>query len=258
MLAAAGVVGLIALFLLIPPGSPSHRTTPAPPAAGNLQTSAAAGAIRPLGLAVNPSGATTWLVSWNPNATALNGARGVQLFVRDGDDQNRIDLSTRDLASGTYQYHPVAAKTAGADVTFRLEVTEPSGVITAESFRFRQVAAPAPPSVASAPSPTAATPPPPAAAMERIPPKPIQRVPPVVGAGVRPRIPGIIPIDIRVMVDRKGRVTSAQPLVHSSDTLHKYLTDRAVAAARQWRFEPARAGGQAVEGDETIHFVFQK
>jgi hypothetical protein len=228
MLAAACVVGLIAAFFLLPAGWP------------NLHKAATATVVRepvrPLGLSVNPEG-SVWRISWNPNATALNGARSVQLFVREGDDQNRIDLSPGDLASGTYQYHP-----ASSDVTFRLEVTEPSGAIAAESYRFRQTQAPAPP----------------APAVDRTAPRPIQRVAPVVGAGVRQRIPGIVPLDIRVTVDRKGRVLTAEPVTRPRDSLHKYLSDRAVAAARQWRFEPARVGGQPADGEETIHFVFQK
>ena len=91
---------------------------------------------RPLGLAVEPMG-SAWQVSWNPSATALHDARSVQLFVRGGDDQNRIDLSPHDLAAGIYKYEG-----AGNDFTFRLEVVEGSGRISAESFRF--VRGPAP------------------------------------------------------------------------------------------------------------------
>ena len=66
-------------------------------------------ADRPLGLYVDPAG-QTWHVSWNPNATALHDARTVQLFVREGDDQNRIDLSPHDLAAGIYQYRPAGQR----------------------------------------------------------------------------------------------------------------------------------------------------
>ena len=35
------------------------------------------------------------------------------------------------------------------------------------------------------------------------------------------------------------------------------LTDAAVAAARQWRFEPARKGGRAVRTFATVRFPFE-
>ncbi len=100
---------------------------------------------RPLGLSVEPMG-QEWRVSWNPSATALHDARSVQLFVREGDDQNRIDLTPHDLAAGIYKYRPT-----GNDVTFRLEVVENAGRVSAESFRFVRSAAVA----ATAPKPAA-------------------------------------------------------------------------------------------------------
>ena len=76
---------------------------------------------RPLGLSVEPMG-QGWQVSWNPNATALHDAHSVQLFVRDGDDQTRVDLSPHDRAAGIYTYPH-----AGNDATFRLEVARQLG-----------------------------------------------------------------------------------------------------------------------------------
>jgi TonB family protein len=203
-------------------------------------------ADRPLGLYVDPAG-ETWRVSWNPNATALRDARTVQLFVREGDDQNRVDLSPGDLAAGMYQYRP-----AGNDVTFRLEVTENSGHVSAESFRLDRAAAPvAAPAAAPPPSPA------PAVAARITEPRAIRRVPPVVPVSIKPRINGTIPIDVRVRIDAEGRVTSATPVVKQPSGLHAYLAGRAVEAARLWRFEPARENGKPVPGTETIHFVFE-
>jgi hypothetical protein len=238
MLAAAAVVLAGATFLILP----GHRAPAPAPAAAQVNEP-----VRPLGLYVSPAG-NIWRVTWNPNATALREARGVQLFVREGEDQNRIELTPRDLASGTYEYHPTAN-----DVTFRLEATQSSGAITAESFRYDRIQPAAP--TASAPSPVPAPAPAGKAVAPKAPvtPRAIHRVPPVVASSIRPRISGTIPIDVKVKVDRKGRVVSAVPVAKEKDGLHKYLAARAVIAARQWRFEP-----QPAEGEETIHFVFQK
>ena len=241
LLAAIAVVAAGAAFLIIPG---HHSPAPAPP------PSQAGEPDRPLGLNVGPSG-SIWRVTWNPNATALQNARGVELFVREGDDQRRIDLTPGDLASGTYEYRPTSS-----DVTFRLEATASSGAITAESFRYDRSQPPA--AVASSgatpkAAPTPAPAPPPSQAKSAAVPRAIRRVPPIVASSIRPRIPGMIPIDVRVKVDRKGRVISAVPVAKQRDGLHKYLAQRAVIAARQWRFQPEAAGGE-----ETIHFVFQK
>jgi TonB family protein len=199
---------------------------------------------RPLGLYVDPA-SQTWHVSWNPNATALHDARSVQLFVREGDDQNRVDLSPADLSTGMYQYRP-----AGNDVTFRLEVTENSGRVSAESFRLTR---PALPVAAPAPTPKA----PSLTETHLLEPRATHRVPPVVPASIKPRIKGVIPIDVRVHIDTGGRVTAAAPVAKQPSGLHAYLANRAVEAARLWRFEPARENGKAVPGTETIHFVFE-
>jgi hypothetical protein len=196
--------------------------------------------VRPIGLYVDVSG-QSWRVLWNPNATALRDARSVQLFVREKDDQKRFDLSPRDLTSGTYDYQP-----AGNDVTFRLEVVDKDGRTSAESFRLMRAANPVPPPPAPDTSPRIA------------PPRATYKAPPVVAAGIRPRIKGTIPIDVRVQIDARGRVISATPVTKQHSALEKYLAGRAVQAARLWRFEPARENGEPVSGSQVIHFTFQK
>jgi hypothetical protein len=264
LVAALLLVGGIMWFLLQPG---RNSVSPAPP-------TQAADSVRPLGLYVDPL-AQTWRVLWNPNATALHDARSVQLFVREGDDQNRIELSPRDLSAGSYEYKPL-----GSDVTFRLEVTDKAGALSAESFRL--VRSNASETAAAAPSPFAKgsskpvgpqlTPPPlsppraqaslnsnPApSAARNVQPRPIYRAPPVVAAGIRPRIKGTIPIDVKVRIDEKGRVVSASPITKLHNGLDEYLASRALAAAREWKFEPARDNGKAVAGTQTIHFVFTK
>jgi hypothetical protein len=239
LVAALLLVGGIVWLLLRPSGhGPSNPAGP-----GTAQTSQAE---RPLGLYVDPAG-QNWRVLWNPNATALHDARNVQLFVREKDDQNLIPLSERDRASGSYQYRPT-----GNDVTFRLEVVDKAGRVSAESFRVMQVPN-APVSAAPAPPPAPVT------ATARItPPKAVYKAPPVIAAGVRPRIKGSIPIDVRVQIDARGHVVSATPVTKQHSGLDEYLASRAVQAARLWRFEPARENGKPVAGAQILHFVFEK
>ncbi len=203
---------------------------------------------RPIGLSVEPMGAD-WQVSWNPKATALNEARSVQLFVREGDDQNRIDLTPNDLAVGSYKY-----RSPGNDVAFRLEVTDSSGRVSAESFRFLRQANAAP-AVTPGPAPAVRKS---NAAPRIIEPKPIHRAPPVIAAGIRPRIAGRIAIDVRVRVAAPGRVPAAPPGRKPGPGLDSYLAAAAVRAARLWRFEPARENGKPAPGTQIIHFVFEK
>ena len=237
-----------------------HHSTPAPAPVATTEQG------RPIGLSVEPAGAG-WQVSWNPNATALAGARSVQLFVREGDDQTRKELTPQDLALGMYTY-----QSAGNDLTFRLEVVDSSGRVSAESFRYeREVKSTAP--AASAPVPARAPAPPPAAVATPKParsaparpapakiiePKVIHRAPPVVAAGIRPRIQSTVTIDVRVQIDVRGRVVSATPVKKPHAGLEAYLASTAVQAAREWRFDPARENGKAVPGSQTIHFVFER
>jgi hypothetical protein len=238
--AALVLAGGILWLVLQPAGHLSFNSANPAPA----QT---AETVRPIGLYVDASG-QSWRVLWNPKATALQDARSVQLFVREKDDQNRIDLSPRDLASGSYEYRP-AAPTDAVDVTFRLEVVDRAGLVSGESFRLMQT-----PRVASpvAPSPSPETP------ARIVQPKAIYRAPPVIAAGIRPRIKGTISIDVRVHIDTRGRVVSAAPVTKPHSGLDRYLAGRAVQAARQWRFEPARENGTAAAGSQILHFVFEK
>jgi len=238
LLAALLLVGGI-VWLLLQPGRQGSSNPANPGIAQNAQ------AERPLGLYVDPAG-QNWRVLWNPSATALHDARNVQLFVREKDDQNMIPLSDRDRASGSYQYRPT-----GNDVTFRLEVLDKSGRVSAESFRVMQVPG-APVPAASAPAPAPDT------AARVTPPKAVYKAPPVIAAGVRQRIKGAVPIDVRVQIDTRGHVASATPVTKQRSGLDEYLATRAVQAARLWRFEPARENGKPVAGAQILHFVFEK
>jgi TonB family protein len=252
------LVGALLWFVL----QQTHHSTPTVAPATTTEQG------RPIGLSVEPAG-TSWQVSWNPNATALAGARSVQLFVREGDDQTRKELTPQDLALGMYSY-----QSGGNDLTFRLEVVDSSGRVSAESFRYEREAKSTTP---SSPARAAAVPPPAPVATPKparspqsnvapakpapakiIEPKVIHRAPPVVAAGIRPRIQSTVTIDVKVQIDVRGRVVSAAPVKKPHAGLDAYLASTAVQAARQWRFEPARENGRAVPGSQTIHFVFER
>jgi hypothetical protein len=85
----------------------------------------------------------------------------------------------------------------------------------------------------------------------------LNRVAPDVPDGIRPRITSPIAIDIKVEIDREGRVAKATPVQHR-DGLVDYLGKRAVIAAKKWTFAPAKRAGQPVGSTRTIHFVFEQ
>jgi hypothetical protein len=252
LIGALGVVCGVAWFFV------QQAWHPAPNSAAVTPTAEAA---RPIGLYVDVSAGKIWRVSWNPNATALHNKRNVRLFVHESsgqgsDDpaegnQSPVDLSARDLAAGSYEYRP-----RGDDVTFRLEVTEQSGRVSAESFRIVKTPAAAP-AASSAPA-ASAKPEPPATHARIVQPKATYKAPAVVAAGIRSRIKGVVPVDVRVEIDTRGRVTSATLVTKTHSDIEKYLASRAVQAAKQWRFEPAREGAKAVAGSQILHFVFER
>jgi len=217
---------------------------------------------RPVGMYVDP-GLQRWRISWNPSATAFRNARSVALFVHDGDAEDRVDLTKQDVSSGAYSWQP-----KGNDVTFRLETIDTGGRISAESFRvIRPAAAATAPNAPSMPGPksaagaTSAAPeavPASPHSAHLVPAKAVHKVPPVIPASIRPRIHGSIPIDVRVRIDARGRVTSAIPAVRQRAGLNSYLASRAVYAAKLWRFTAARENWKAVPSTQTIHFVFEK
>jgi protein TonB len=83
-------------------------------------------------------------------------------------------------------------------------------------------------------------------------PRPIERVMPVYPErALKDRVRGVVVL--RVLVSETG-----QPIeVKVQSGARQDLTDAAVAAARQWRFEPARKAGVPVRGYATIRFPFE-
>lgn len=197
---------------------PRLRSLPAATVHGVAETA------RPIGLQVDSAGAT-WRVWWNP--AAVRGEP--RLSVRDGAAEERIGLSAEQAGAGWTTYTP---KTN--DVTFRLE-----GRDRVESFRVAR--SPAPP---QRPPATEA--------------KAVRKVAPVVPAGIRPQLGKQIGVDVRVEIDASGRVRQATAVGKRRAGVDAVLAERAVRAARQWRFEPARRDGRPVAAWQTIHFSFNR
>jgi len=62
---------------------------------------------------------------------------------------------------------------------------------------------------------------------------------------------GARPVDVKVFIDEAGDVTRAQLMSKDSD-----LASAALAAARQWRFTPARKHDRPVSSEMVLHFRF--
>jgi TonB family protein len=214
--------------------------------------------VTSLGLAVQP-GEGGWRITWDPNTPAARDSVQGALNVSEVDTHERIPLNAGQIRAGTASYRPVSD-----DITFRLELLRPDNSLSTETYRVllkaSETAAIAPPeakkSAMPAPAPAPAKPETPTDE-SYVEPEVVSRVSPEVPDGIRPRITAPQPIDVRVSIDREGRVTSATPL-QRSEGLVNYLGQRAVAAARQWTFTPAKRGGKPVSSSRTIHFVFEQ
>jgi hypothetical protein len=204
-----------------------------------------------LGLAIQP-GAGSWRVSWDPNSTAARQSEKGVLDITEAASHDRIPLSAAQIHSGSATYRPTAD-----DVTFRLELFGSDNSVVSETYRVllkpreeASAAATAKPNAAAADSGEAP------ASGPYVDSEVINRVTPGIPEGIRSRITSPQSIDVRVSIDRHGRVTSARALQHE-DGLINYLADHAVAAARHWTFTPAKRGNTPIDSTRVINFVFQ-
>jgi TonB family protein len=89
-----------------------------------------------------------------------------------------------------------------------------------------------------------------------VPPKPLLQIMP----STRSLPPGVITqvtrVEVSVRIDKAGRVLSAHVLNEDGST-NAALSGAAVAAAKQWTFQPATLQGEKVESDHTIVFEFR-
>jgi TonB family protein len=88
--------------------------------------------------------------------------------------------------------------------------------------------------------------------------KPIRQPAPKTPEGIRNRIYGEIPIDVRLHIGRNGNVVGAALMNPSRDGVQSYLGQRALEAVRHWKFEPVRVGNRAVPADRTVRFRFRR
>jgi outer membrane biosynthesis protein TonB len=86
-------------------------------------------------------------------------------------------------------------------------------------------------------------------------PRPINRVEPEPSFTLHPFIVPEVQINVRVVIDRSGRVTRAESLSRGN-ALMEHLSKIAVQAARQWTFSPARHDGQNVSSETMLQFQF--
>ena len=114
LLAAAAVVVLVIRYLET--SRQTHQNAAAAPAASG-----------PLGFHVDPRPADL-LLSWNLKAPdVINAQRGI-LYIRDGNDEKKVDFDKDRLNKGTFAYTPAAK-----DLDFLLQVYDAAGQTAVES-----------------------------------------------------------------------------------------------------------------------------
>jgi hypothetical protein len=88
-----------------------------------------------------------------------------------------------------------------------------------------------------------------------IPPTLLRKAATNVPAELRTRIKREVPVDVKVYVDRTGKVEYAELL---SDGAHvdRDLASLAVFSSRRWQFTPARVGDETVPGEVVLRFRF--
>ena len=78
--------------------------------------------------------------------------------------------------------------------------------------------------------------------------KPLPSVPARMAAGIKRETP----VDLRLKVDRDGRIRDLRIVSLQHAELAKLTAD----AAERWRFEPARFDGRPVASDVILHFRY--
>jgi outer membrane biosynthesis protein TonB len=62
-------------------------------------------------------------------------------------------------------------------------------------------------------------------------------------------------VQVRVSVDKNGKVTKAEPIPEKGTNI--FLVSAAVEAAHLWRFKPAQSNHQPVVSESILQFVFK-
>jgi hypothetical protein len=86
-------------------------------------------------------------------------------------------------------------------------------------------------------------------------PAPIHQDKPAVPPELRRRVNGEVAIDVKVFVDRAGKVEYAE-LLSNGTGANRDLASLAVFSSRRWRFSPASRDGAAVPAEVVLRFRF--
>jgi TonB family protein len=264
LLITAGVL-LAALAVTIPWfRQPPRDSAPEVPASLEPQNGG-------LGLGISVEG-DALVVSWDRDAPAMRSATKGVLRIQDGSDRRNIELTTAELASGSIVYRP-----RSDDVDFLLTVYGAGGV-TREGERAvdgtsaRADAESAAPQLApaairgrstgirSAPvrfaAPANPNPETSGSVQGYVAPKPLKAVMPDVADLDPSRLPAAGKIVIEVQIDDQGRVMEAR-IPAGAPKVSREAAQAAIAAAKQWRFEPAKLGGKSVPSRHRLVFDIQ-
>jgi outer membrane biosynthesis protein TonB len=85
----------------------------------------------------------------------------------------------------------------------------------------------------------------------------IRRVQPLLAPNIRALLRGDTEVSVRLLVNANGNVVKVEPF-GPMDGLPRVLLPPAMAAARQWRFEPARTPGGPVPSEFVVKFQFSR
>ncbi len=89
-----------------------------------------------------------------------------------------------------------------------------------------------------------------------VPARPLKQVIPATRAFGAPAVLSNMTISVQVRIDKSGHVIEARAAPNASRNSSVYWASRAVEAAKQWTFEPAKLHGESVPCDSMIEFHF--
>ena len=232
-----------------------------------------------LGLRVHVQG-EGFLVTWDREAPAMRSATKGVLRIQDGSEQRNTDLQPAELSNGSIVYRP-----GSDDVNFLLTVYAADGSVTREGVRAldgpQTSTAEAPDGVPKAPAVAATatrrtehrsravrteqtTDAVPAWRSEVVPksgapgytaPEPLKIVMPDLTRLAPASLPAEGKVDVDVDVDEQGRVVTAR-IPAGAPRVSTAVARAAIAAAKQWRFEPAKLQGRSVASKHHVIFDF--
>ncbi len=86
-----------------------------------------------------------------------------------------------------------------------------------------------------------------------IPARPVGNLKPIVPRELRSKISGVVPVDLKISVDKTGAVAETELLTKKIDSA---LAEHAVKTASQWDFMPARINSRAVNSELLVHLRY--